>query len=118
FNLPRLAACVGARLAASGCDRRDLFYGELAARRAEGGVQLNAALDHAPESDRGGWLLALYAALVIAFLILPILVIVPLSASSDAYLRFPPGGWGLRWYYAAFNEARWWRATWNSLVVG
>jgi len=76
-------------------------------------------MNDAARGGRGGrLLLAAYAVLVVLFLILPILVVVPLSASSDAYLRFPPGGWGLRWYQAALSEPRWWRATWNSILIG
>jgi putative spermidine/putrescine transport system permease protein len=39
-------------------------------------------------------------ALLYLFLLAPILIVVPLSFSSDSYLIFPPHGFGLRWYRA------------------
>ena len=38
-----------------------------------------------------------WIAVVIVFLLLPILIVVPLSFSSASYLRFPPPGWSFRW---------------------
>ncbi|MCB1884723.1 MAG: ABC transporter permease [Geminicoccaceae bacterium] len=66
----------------------------------------------------GGFLLWAWTALVLAFLILPLLVVVPISFSSGAFLTFPIPGLSLRWYATLWNEAVWWRATANSLVVG
>lgn len=37
-------------------------------------------------------------ALLYAFLLAPILIVVPLSFSNDTYLSFPPESWGVRWY--------------------
>jgi len=72
-----------------------------------------AAGDRAP----GRRMLDIFMVLTLAFLILPILVIVPLSFSDDSYLRYPPTGWGLRWYRAALAEPRWLQATWNSFAI-
>jgi putative spermidine/putrescine transport system permease protein len=63
-------------------------------------------------------LLRAWLALVILFLLLPILVVVPLSFSSASYLRFPPPGWSLRWYARYFSRETWLDATWLSLWVG
>ena len=46
------------------------------------------------------WLYAL-AALVLAFLIVPTLIVVPMSLSDSQYLEFPPRAWSLRWYRLA-----------------
>lgn len=48
-----------------------------------------------------------YAALVLAavFLLLPILVIVPLSFGDQRYLAFPEGAWSLRHYLELLNGA-------------
>ena len=51
-------------------------------------------------------LLRVWLGLVIVFLLLPILVVVPLSLSSASYLRFPPPGWSLRWYVSYFVTAQ------------
>ena len=45
--------------------------------------------------------------LVLGFLILPILVIVPLSFSSGTFLTFPLPGLSLRWYEEFFTSAPW-----------
>jgi len=43
-------------------------------------------------------LLYLFAGLVLAFLIAPIVVIIPMSFSSADFLQFPPPSFSLRWY--------------------
>ena len=68
--------------------------------------------------------LALCAA-VFAFLVAPILVIVPLSFNAEPYftftegmLRLDPEAYSLRWYRQIVEEDAWTRALVNSLVVG
>ena len=65
----------------------------------------------------GGRLLAACAILVLAFLALPILIVVPMSFSSASSLEFPPPGFSLRWYAAFFGDPRWLAAAQNSLLV-
>jgi len=62
--------------------------------------------------------LPLIAGLVLFYLILPILIIVPLSFSSASYLSFPPPGFSLRWYRNFFTRADWLSSAWLSLWVG
>ncbi|MEJ8567210.1 ABC transporter permease subunit [Wenzhouxiangellaceae bacterium CH-27] len=45
--------------------------------------------------------------LVVGFLVLPLLVIVPLSLSSSPFLEFPPPGITLRWYVQVFSRMDW-----------
>jgi putative spermidine/putrescine transport system permease protein len=52
----------------------------------------------------GLWAIALA---VLGFLILPILIIVPLSFSSGTFLTFPLPGLSLRWYQEFFTSAPW-----------
>ena len=59
--------------------------------------------------------LYLLCALVILFLVLPTLLVVPMSFSGSRYLSFPPESWSLRWYQAYFNSAEWLAATYVSL---
>lgn len=47
------------------------------------------------------------ACLVLLFLMLPILIIVPISFSADQYLRFPPSGFSLEWYRRFFQRPEW-----------
>jgi putative spermidine/putrescine transport system permease protein len=65
------------------------------------------------------WRYALWAicVLVLAFLILPILIIVPLSFSSGTFLTFPLPGLSLRWYQEFFTSAPWQLSLRNSLIV-
>jgi putative spermidine/putrescine transport system permease protein len=70
-----------------------------------------------PSRRIGGWPLALYSGLVLAFLVLPILVILPLSLTPSAFLTLPEGSLSLRWYHALFESAAWGRAFRNSLAV-
>ena len=66
----------------------------------------------------GQRLLAVSANIVVAFLILPILVVIPLSFTPGTVLDFPPDGLSLRWYQDFFGDERWINATWLSLRLG
>jgi len=59
-----------------------------------------------------------FGALVIVFLIAPILVIIPLSFNSGSYFSYPMEGLSLRWYEAVFAAGDWRLAFGNSLIVG
>ncbi len=63
------------------------------------------------------WLYAL-AALVMAFLVLPTIIVIPMSFSASQYLEFPPRQWSLRWYANYFGSAAWMQATATSLKAG
>ena len=56
------------------------------------------------------WLYAV-AALVLAFLALPTLIVVPMSFSASQNLEFPPRQWSLRWYANYFGSVAWMDAT-------
>jgi putative spermidine/putrescine transport system permease protein len=62
-------------------------------------------------------LLILFAALVLAFLVLPVVVIFPLSFSTGPFLGFPIHAPGLRWYAALFGNEFWRLGLENSLIV-
>jgi putative spermidine/putrescine transport system permease protein len=63
--------------------------------------------------------LLLYGAvtLILAWLIVPIVIIVPMSFSSARFLTFPPPSWSFRWYEAYLGSAAWMQATRVSLIV-
>lgn len=46
-------------------------------------------------------------ALVAVLLILPILIVVPMSFTGGSTIEFPPTGWSLRWYQAIFEDPKW-----------
>ena len=54
---------------------------------------------------------------VLAFLVLPVLVILPLSFSAGSFLTFPLPGLSLRWYQEFFTSAPWRLSLRNSLIV-
>ena len=58
------------------------------------------------------------AALVLLFLLAPLVVIVPLSFSAGSFLHFPLPGLSLRWYADFFTSDLWLPALKNSLIVG
>jgi len=64
------------------------------------------------------WVYRLYCAAVLAFLLVPIAAIVPLSFSSGSFLAYPLPGFSLRWYAEVLGGGRWMKALGNSLVVG
>ncbi len=55
--------------------------------------------------------------LVLAFLFLPILVIVPLSFNADSFLMYPMSGFSLRWYEEFATSPAWRQSLMNSLIV-
>lgn len=65
--------------------------------------------------DLGRLALDLAAGSVIVFLLLPTLVIVPMSFGEASFVQFPPRGLTLKWYAEYFGDADWMAATWFSL---
>jgi putative spermidine/putrescine transport system permease protein len=53
-----------------------------------------------------------------AFLLAPILIVLPLSFSGDAYLMFPPESWGTRWYREMLRHDAIIEAFWVSVGLG
>lgn len=56
-------------------------------------------------------------ALVLLYLVLPILAIVPLSFSDSSFLAYPISGFSLRWYRNLFEAEEWMRAAKSSFIV-
>jgi putative spermidine/putrescine transport system permease protein len=52
------------------------------------------------------------------FLVLPILVVIPLSFSAESLFSYPMHGFSLRWYEVIVHSSAWQRALSNSLVIG
>ncbi len=61
--------------------------------------------------------LAMYAALVFAFLYLPIVVLVVYSFNGEGVGGFPPGHWTLDWYRELFGDEAIWTSVANSVRV-
>jgi len=56
--------------------------------------------------------------LIFAFLVIPILVIIPLSFNSEPYFTYPMPGYSLRWYEEFFTSPQWLLGLKNSIIVG
>jgi len=63
------------------------------------------------------WLYVL-ATVIMLLLVIPTLIVIPMSFSDSQYLEFPPETWSTRWYETYINSAKWMRSTWVSVRVG
>jgi len=70
-----------------------------------------------PADKLGWWALRAICVGVLLFLLLPILVIVPLSFSDSSFLVYPIPAWSLKWYHNLFGSAEWARAAKNSFII-
>jgi ABC-type spermidine/putrescine transport system permease subunit II len=52
---------------------------------------------------------------VLVFLLLPLIVVIPVSFSPQTLPQFPPSGLSLRWYKDFFGDPSWLSAAWLSL---
>lgn len=58
-----------------------------------------------------------FSALILAFLVIPILAVIPLSLNPTSFLVFPEGEFSLRWYRTLAESPQWSRAFGNSLTI-
>lgn len=58
-----------------------------------------------------------FSALLLAYLLLPLVFILPMSLTSGNTLTFPTPGWSWRWYEEILADPRWGDSLWNSLVI-
>ncbi|WP_018150809.1 ABC transporter permease [Leeia oryzae] len=64
------------------------------------------------------YLHVIYSLLILVFLIIPIIVIIPLSFNSEPYFTYPMPGLSLKWYEAFFTSPVWISSLKNTLLVG
>lgn len=58
------------------------------------------------------------AVLVALYLIAPVFVVIPMSFSASAFLKFPPESWSGRWYENFFTDDTWLSSAVSSLQIG
>ena len=64
-------------------------------------------------------LVAITGGLILVFLVLPNLIIIPMSLSpTEFYFQFPPKQLTLRWYEGFFSDPRWIEALLRSIGIG
>jgi putative spermidine/putrescine transport system permease protein len=68
-------------------------------------------------SHRSRLWLYLYGIVLAVFLLVPVLIIIPMSFSPGEFLEFPPRSLSLRWYESFFSSAEWMSAALLSLKV-
>lgn len=61
--------------------------------------------------------LILFCSLVLLYLVLPILIVMPMSFSSTRFLTFPPSSLSLRWYSEYVGNPAWMQATRVTAIV-
>jgi putative spermidine/putrescine transport system permease protein len=72
--------------------------------------------------SRAGWfgrlLLRAFCLLVGLLLVVPTLVVIPLSFTDKQSFAFPPSGWSTRWYENFFDDPSWYGSALLSLQIG
>lgn len=63
------------------------------------------------------WLLPLYVAAILVFLLFPLIVVIPMAFTSSSFLEFPPPGYSTRWFEAYLSSPVWIGATIRSFGV-
>ena len=81
-----------------------------------GGVTARAGQAHEDTSRPAAWLY-IWAAIVSIALLLPSLVVIPLSFPGNASFAFPPTSWSTRWYERFFSSEEWYGSLLASLQV-
>jgi putative spermidine/putrescine transport system permease protein len=66
----------------------------------------------------GGVAARAYLPLLIVFLLLPLVVLIPVSLSSDKTIIFPPHGFSFTWFENVFGDPKWMGAAATSLRIG
>ncbi len=81
-------------------------------------------LHQTPQEKAESFLSRGYAYLVLAFLVAPLIVIIPLSFNAEPYFTFTskmlsldPAGFSLRWYRDIIDNPQWLEAIGNSVVI-
>ena len=65
----------------------------------------------------GATLLNVFLIGMLAFLLVPIIFVIPLSLSAGEFFIYPMPGLSLRWYAEFFRNPAWIDSLWNSVVV-
>ena len=62
-------------------------------------------------------MLSIAAGAVIALMLAPVVVVIAISFSADAFIVFPPSGWSIRWYERLFDHRQLMAGLRLSLIV-
>src|SRR5579871_2568514 len=78
---------------------------------------MTIATNASPVERAARWTARLVTGAALAYLVLPLAAIVPLSFSAGTILVFPLPGWSLRWYADFFDNPLWSSALARSVVI-
>lgn len=59
-----------------------------------------------------------FALVLVALMVAPVLILIPASFTTSAFIDWPPQGFTTRWYEEVFHSPVWVSAFWRSLGVG
>jgi putative spermidine/putrescine transport system permease protein len=74
-------------------------------------------ISHHVRSRIAGIALRVFGAVVALWLIVPILIVIPLSFTGKESFQFPPTTWSTRWYENLFSNQAWSHSLTNSLLI-
>ena len=63
------------------------------------------------------YVLRTIAGLLLFFLFMPLVVVIPMSFTSEPFFTFPIPGWSTRWYEELFASSDWRHAAYASIVI-
>lgn len=92
-------------------------FGKFQTVRSDSSLRRARAPSPRSTADASGVSLRIFSWTVIAFIIVPILILFPLSLSGATFLEFPPSSLSLRWYNNYFSRPDWIAATITSFQV-
>lgn len=104
-----IGAAVGARIVAAlgrACDVAQIAWERLRPPRGD-----------RPRRRFGRLVLWITGLMLIGFLVLPALIVIPVSFTGGRFVNFPPEGWSLQWYEAYLGSAAWVEATIRSFAI-
>jgi putative spermidine/putrescine transport system permease protein len=71
-----------------------------------------------PARLRRGYGLRLFGAVMVVWLLAPVVAAIPMSFTGEKSFVFPPKSWSLRWFESLFEDPEWTAAMWTSLRIG
>ncbi|KAA0969475.1 ABC transporter permease [Aureimonas fodinaquatilis] len=80
-------------------------------------TQRSAAFSSPIKLSAGILCFGVVVGLVLFFIVLPTLLVIPMSFGTASYIEFPPRGFTFRWYIAYFQDPDWMAATFFSLRI-
>ncbi len=72
----------------------------------------------AKKMGRKSWGLYIWCFIVMFFLVIPVIIIIPMSFGGASIMEFPPSSFSFRWYQELATKGGWLNAIGNSIKIG